>query len=103
MAATFGQGQGDTNGSYLTAVGALESNFTYIGDFQPVLAFVTTPPPAFNILNSMHRSYPFPTWMKNVWILPREVWINSLSQPYQGQLYPVPNTGGAQTGQTYPF
>jgi hypothetical protein len=43
------------------------------------------------------------TWMKNVCLLARDYWDQGLSSPYVGQIYPSPNTGGAQSGQTYPF
>jgi hypothetical protein len=43
------------------------------------------------------------TWMKNVQLLARDYWDQGLSAPYVGQIYPTPNTGGAQSGQTYPY
>jgi hypothetical protein len=36
-------------------------------------------------------------------VLTRDYWDPSLTTPYSGQLYPVPNTGGTQTGQVHPY
>jgi hypothetical protein len=47
--------------------------------------------------------YPGMPWMPNVLMLTRQYWDVGLSQPYVGQEWPVPNTGGAQSGQTYPY
>jgi hypothetical protein len=43
------------------------------------------------------------TWLKNVTLLARDYWDQGLTAPYVGQIYPSPNTGGAQSGQTYPY
>jgi hypothetical protein len=43
------------------------------------------------------------TWMKTLYILTRDLWPDGLANPYVGQLWPVPNTGGAQRGQAFPF
>ena len=43
------------------------------------------------------------TWMLGVFVLPRDTWAPPTSTPYAGQTYPTPNTGGATTGQTYPY
>jgi hypothetical protein len=43
------------------------------------------------------------TWMKTLYILTRDLWPDGLANPYVGQEWPVPNTGGAQSGQTFPY
>lgn len=53
--------------------------------------------------NVFLSQYPHMTWMKNVCILARDYWDQALSSPYVGQEWPVPNSGGAQSGQTYPY
>ncbi len=53
--------------------------------------------------NVFLSQYPGMPWMKNVVLLARNYWDQGLSTPYVGQLFPVPNTGGAQSGQTYPY
>jgi hypothetical protein len=51
----------------------------------------------------LNNGYPGMTWMKNCYVIPRDFWPDTLSQPYAGQLWPVPNSGGARSGQTFPF
>ena len=51
----------------------------------------------------LNNGYPGMTWMKNCYVIPRDFWPDTLSEPYAGQLWPVPNSGGAQSGQTFPF
>jgi hypothetical protein len=53
--------------------------------------------------NVFLSQYPGMPWMKNVAFLCRNYWDVGLSQPTVGQEWPVPNTGGAQSGKTYPY
>lgn len=53
--------------------------------------------------NVFLSQYPRMTWMKNVMFLCRDYWDQALSSPYVGQIWPAPNSGGARSGQTYPY
>jgi hypothetical protein len=92
-------GQRDSSGPWFNA----NSSLIY---WQDQGASASTPPnyvPAGPGGPPIANTYLGLTWMKNVYILTRDYWDISLSSPYVGQLWPVPNTGGAQSGQTFPF
>jgi|HubBroStandDraft_1064217.scaffolds.fasta_scaffold28152_3 hypothetical protein len=83
----------------------MDSNGIYLGSpDQPSLPYPPTPggavPPLFG--GGGYYFYGL-TWLKNIMVLTRDYWDPTLTTPYSGQLYPVPNTGGTQTGQIYPF
>lgn len=65
--------------------------------------FSAAAPTAVTQRNGFFEDYPQMTWMKNVAFLCRDYWDQGLSTPYVGQLYPAPNSGGAKSGQTYPY
>ncbi len=102
MATTFeGLGQGDTNGAWLDANGVYASaiNYTPIFPFAPA----SPPPSVSGIVPPLFAAFLGLAWLKNIVCLTRDTWDESLTTPYSGQLFPVPNTGGTQTGQIYPY
>jgi hypothetical protein len=82
----------DSNGVYVSQVG------------QPPPPYPPTPggavPPLFG--GGGYYFYGM-TWLKNVLCLTRDFWDSTLTTPYSGQIFPVPNSGGTQNGQIYPF
>jgi hypothetical protein len=84
-------GQGDTSGNWM------DSSGVYVGQPTNTPPF---PPSSTPYLFAGHLGL---TWLKNIMVLTRDYWDPSLTTPYSGQLYPVPNTGGTQTGQVYPY
>jgi hypothetical protein len=88
-------GQNDQFGDWM------DSNGVYFG--QPgnyVPPFVPTPP---GVIPPLFASWYGMTWLKSVAVLTRDFWDYTQTSPYSGQLFPVPNTGGTQTGQIYPY
>ena len=71
--------------------------------FASIAGFFAAPPTAVTGGNGYFEDYPGMPWMKNVAFLCRNYWDVGLSQPTVGQEWPVPNTGGAQSGKTYPY
>jgi hypothetical protein len=89
-------GQSDALGDWMDSNGVYSSyvNFTPNPPFPPTPGGVQ--PPLFAGWYGL-------TWLKNIAVLTRDYWDESLTTPYSGQLYPVPNTGGTQNGQIYPY
>jgi hypothetical protein len=91
-------GQGDGSGNWM------DSSGVYVGQPSSPAPFPPTPggsvPPLFG--GGGYYFYGL-TWLKNVVLLTRDYWDESLTNPASGQLFPVPNSGGTQTGQIYPY
>jgi hypothetical protein len=87
-------GQGDSSGNWMDSNGVYVSQPSNIPTGNIVVG--GTVPPLF-------AGYVGLSWLKNIMVLTRDYWDPSLTTPYSGQLYPVPNTGGTQTGQIYPY
>ena len=79
------------------------ANNTPVPYYAASLSFTSAPPTAVTNHNGFFEDYPGMPWMKNVAFLTRQYWDQGLSAPYVGQIYPSPNTGGARSGQTYPY
>lgn len=100
---------GNDSGSYL--IGVFASVYGYLGQFDLNSQWMDSngiytglaPGVAQGSGNIFNGGYQGLTWMKNVFILPKDFWQQTLSTPYSGQNYPTPNTGGATSGQTYPY
>ncbi|MFZ0232418.1 MAG: hypothetical protein WA306_09390 [Candidatus Acidiferrales bacterium] len=88
-------GQNDALGNWM------DSNGVYIG--QPTSIPPPFPPYPEGVIPPLFASWFGMTWLKNVAVLTRDFWDSTQTTPYSGQLYPVPNTGGTQTGQVYPY
>jgi hypothetical protein len=91
-------GQRDTSGEWLAVTSLVYWAMTGLNIGNPP-GFISIGLGAPILTNG----YPGVTWMKNCYVIPRDFWPDSLSQPYAGQLWPLPNTGGATSGQTFPY
>jgi hypothetical protein len=78
-------------------------NTSFANYWASMALFQSAPPTAVTNGNGFFEDYPQMTWMKNVAFLCRDYWDVGLSSPYVGQEWPIPNSGGAQSGQTYPY
>lgn len=89
-------GQEDTLGDWMDSNGVYTSyvNFTPNPPFPPVPPGVQ--PPLFAGFYGL-------TWLKNIAVLTRDYWDESLTTPYSGQLWPLSYPGSITTGQLYPF
>jgi hypothetical protein len=92
-------GQLDTAGDWMDANGIYTGQTVNIPPFPPS----PTPPVEGGIVPPLFGTFYGLTWLKNIAVLGRDYWDGSLTTPYSGQLYPVPNSGGTTTGQIYPY
>jgi hypothetical protein len=94
-------GQLDTAGAWIPA------SLVYWQDTglptNPLFPPAPVPPSESGIVPPLFGGFFGLTWLKNVAVLTRDYWDESLTTPYSGQLFPVPNSGGTTTGQIYPY
>ena len=81
-----------TQVAYLAAADTVEPS---PGNFQPIKEL-------FFQGDIFLGGYTGLTFMKNVFVLPRDHWDNALSTPYSGQLFPTGGNSGGP-GQVFPF